>query len=133
MAESKTLAFLRIAMADLRERGGTITFTAAQLQNLLKGIELEHVCCPTLLRIGLGDQLEALERICAESLAGKHAGETILDPGADHHFTKADSHMVRAGFEYGERDADSGERHLIHAAARLLMAAACVDAEDEHG
>lgn len=84
---------------------------------------------PTLHAIGLGTQLKALERICAQSLAGKHAGESIHDPGADHHFTKADSHMVRAGFGYGERDTDSGERHLVHAAARLLMAAACVDAD----
>lgn len=88
---------------------------------------------PTLHAIGLGPQLEALERICAQSQAGKHAGESILTPGSDHHFTKADSHMVRAGFGYGERDADSGERHLIHAAARLLMAAACVDAEKGEG
>lgn len=88
---------------------------------------------PTLHAIGLGTQLKALERICAQSQAGKHAGESIHDPGADHHFTKADSHMVRAGFEYGERDTDSGERHLVHAAARLLMAAACVDAEESEG
>lgn len=86
---------------------------------------------PTLHAIGLGPQLDALERICAEALAGKHAGESILDPGADHHFTKADGHMVQAGPRYGERDTESGERNLIHAAARLLMAAACVDAEED--
>lgn len=88
---------------------------------------------PTLHAIGLGSQLDALERICAQSQAGKHAGESILDPGADHHFTKADGHMVRAGFGYGERDQESGESHLIHAAARLLMAAACVEEEEGAG
>lgn len=88
---------------------------------------------PTLHTIGLGTQLDALERICAQSLAGKHAGESILTPGADYHFSKADSHMIRSEAVLGTRDADSGERHLVHAAARLLMAAACVDAEDEHG
>lgn len=86
---------------------------------------------PTLHAIGLGPQLDALERICAQSQAGKHAGQSILTPGSDHHYTKADSHMVSAIIELGERDDDSGERHLIHAAARLLMAAACVDAEEK--
>jgi hypothetical protein len=82
---------------------------------------------PTLHSLGLGPQLSAIERICAESAAGKHAGEPVTAPGVDHHFGKADSHMVRAGFGYSATDHESGELHLIHAAARLLMAAACVE------
>jgi hypothetical protein len=86
---------------------------------------------PTLHRLGLGPQLDAVERICAASAAGKHKGETIAQHGPDHHFGKADSHMVRSGFGYAGRDAESGELHLIHAAARLLMAAACATKETE--
>lgn len=84
---------------------------------------------PTIHAIGLGPQLDAIERICAESAAGKHAGEPVTAKGVDHHFGKADSHMVRAGYGYAERD-ESGELHLIHAAARLLMAAACAEANE---
>jgi hypothetical protein len=85
-----------------------------------------HDKYPTLHAIGLGPQLDAIERICAESQSGKHAGVHPLSKGVDHHFGKADSHLVRAGYGYAERD-ESGELHLIHAAARLLMAAACVE------
>jgi hypothetical protein len=84
---------------------------------------------PTLHALGLGPQLDAIERICAASQAGKHAGRPITDRGVDHHFGKADSHMVRAGFGYSATDHESGELHLIHAAARLLMASACVEIE----
>ena len=84
-----------------------------------------QVATPTLLAIGLGAQLAELERICAESQRGKHSGESILTPGHRYHVTKAFAH-ARAAYP---RDADSGARHLIHAAARLLMAAACADAE----
>lgn len=85
----------------------------------------EHHDYPTLHAIGLGSQLAELERICAESAKGKHAGETILGPGHDHHVLKAAQHMARHGA--GRRDIDTNARHLIHAAARLLMAAACLD------
>ncbi len=77
---------------------------------------------PTLHAIGLGDQLDAIERIAALGQAGKYAGEAVAKKSADHHFNKADSHMVRAGSHYQERDDETGERHLLHAALRLLMA-----------
>ena len=80
---------------------------------------------PTLHALGLGPQLAELERICAESQRGKYAGESVLAPGAAHHFTKA----LRSHLSHPGRDDDSGARHLIHAAARLLMAAACADHE----
>jgi hypothetical protein len=82
---------------------------------------------PTLHAIGLGPQLAELERICAESAAGKHAGASVILAGSGYHWDKAIAHMHRAYL--GARDADSGARHLIHAAARLLMTAACIDKE----
>lgn len=84
---------------------------------------------PTLHAIGLGPQLDAMERICADSAAGKHAGEPVMSKGIGHHFRKAGSHMARSGYWQDDRD-ESGEFHLIHAAARLLMAAACAEASE---
>lgn len=86
---------------------------------------------PTLHAIGLGPQLAELERICAESQRGKHAGRSILELGPEGHMHKALSHFAGniVTREIITRDNDSGARHLIHAAARLLMAAACADAE----
>ena len=86
---------------------------------------------PTLHTIGLGPQLADLERICAQSQAGKHVGESIHDPGVVHHLEKAANHLGSSGVYPSERDPDSGALHLVHAAARLLMAAACVDREGE--
>ncbi len=84
----------------------------------------EGVAYPTLEAIGLAPQLAELERICAESRVGKHKGGTILERGEDHHYDKAVSHINR--WVVGQPlDPDSGANHLIHAAARLLMAAHC--------
>lgn len=97
----------------------------------LEPLTAEHlapVALPTLHAIGLGSQLAELERICAESAAGKHAGESILDPGSEHHWVKALQHLQQPGGG-GLRDPETNARHLIHAAARLLMAAACLDSE----
>lgn len=79
----------------------------------------------TLHAIGLRDQLEAMERIAAKGQQGKYAGKSILEKTADYHFTKADSHQCRAGSHYQERDEETGEPHLDHAALRLLMASHC--------
>lgn len=81
---------------------------------------------PTLLAIGLGPQLAELERVCALSARGKHAGESIYEPGKRHHEAKALNHLSRGR----KHDLDTGARHYILAAARLLMAAACCDRED---
>lgn len=81
---------------------------------------------PTLEAIGLGRQLAEMERICAMSAAGKHAGECILEDGSRHHLTKAMRHHY-AG-THGDRDEESHALHLVHAAVRLLMAAACLEA-----
>lgn len=84
---------------------------------------------PTLHAIGLGDQLEAMERVVLHGQQGKHGGLVPVDRTADYHYAKADGHMVQAGPRYGERDVhDTGERHLVLAAIRLLMADACVEA-----
>lgn len=83
---------------------------------------------PTLHAIGLGPQLAELERICAESARGKHAGESVLDLGVEQHTAKALGHLV-FGDTWTTRDATTHARHLVHAAARLLMASACADAE----
>jgi hypothetical protein len=80
---------------------------------------------PTLQAIGLGPQLAELERICAESAKGKHKGGGIFERGVCYHWDKAESHIKQAYLEH--RDPESGAYHFIHAAARLLMAAACQD------
>lgn len=85
---------------------------------------------PTLHAIGLGPQLAELERICAASAASKHAGESIRDPGAEHHWLKAAGHLTHDG-TLDSRDPETNARHIIHAAARLLMAAACFDASEQ--
>jgi len=77
---------------------------------------------PTLHAIGLGPQLAELERICAEARAGKHKGKSILAIPAEVHVDKAGTHVD--SWLTAVRDPDSGANHLIHAAARLLMAAA---------
>ena len=84
---------------------------------------------PTLHAIGLGPQLLELERICAESAKGKHAGTSIRDRSVEYHIDKAEHHVEQWDFSRGAPDAETGASHLIHAAARLLMAAACADAE----
>jgi hypothetical protein len=52
----------------------------------------------------------------------------VTGSGYVHHVGKAYRHASYYGAN-NTRDADTGARHLIHAAARLLMAAACADAE----
>ena len=59
---------------------------------------------PTLHALGLGPQLDAMERICAQGAAGKYEGESLITRSADHHFSKADSHMVLAGYGYMAKD-----------------------------
>lgn len=82
---------------------------------------------PTLHAIGLGPQLEAMERVALLGQRGKHRGQLPVEKSADYHFTKADGHMCQSGPEYGAEDEDdTGERHLVLAALRLLMADACV-------
>jgi hypothetical protein len=80
---------------------------------------------PTLERIGLLPQLHAMERICAAAAAGKHAGESFKSLGVVHHLAKVGSHLAQSGTLGTVRDEESGELHLVHAAIRLLMAAAC--------
>jgi hypothetical protein len=77
---------------------------------------------PTLHAIGLGPQLAELERICAEAKAGKHANGDLASIPAEVHVDKAGSHIDRWLTEV--RDQETGASHLIHSAARLLMAAA---------
>jgi hypothetical protein len=81
---------------------------------------------PTLHALGLGPQLDELERICAESAAGKHAGEPVASRGAKHHCRKAFGHLWLAAVTVV--DTETGALHLIHVAARSLMAAHCVEA-----
>jgi len=77
---------------------------------------------PILHAIGLGPQLAELERICAEAKAGKHANGDLASIPAEVHVDKAGSHIDR--WLMVGHDAETGASHLIHAAARLLMAAA---------
>ncbi len=77
----------------------------------------------------LGPQLDAMERIVARGRAGKHAADDLLAHGSEWHFNKADSHQIRAGTHYTERDHETGEPHLLHSAIRLMMADACARSE----
>ncbi len=80
----------------------------------------------------LGPQLDAMERVLALGRAGKYSNDTVTEHGPDHHFAKADSHQARFGAHYADRDHESGERHIIHSALRLLMTDACVQADERH-
>lgn len=81
---------------------------------------------PTLHKIGLGPQLEALERVAARGQVGKYAGRKITEKTADFHFQKGDGHLVQAGRDLNALDEyDTNEPHLILAALRFLFAAHC--------
>lgn len=86
---------------------------------------------PTLHSLGLGPELESIERILAKGRAGKHASDDLLSHGADFHFAKADSHLVRSGSHYTALDDETAEPHLMHAVTRLLMTQACARTEAE--
>lgn len=77
----------------------------------------------------LGPQLHEMERIVAVGRAGKYVQDTLTDHGADHHFAKADSHLVRSGVHYTAHDEDTGSRHILLASLRLMMADACTQME----
>ncbi|HSC88533.1 MAG TPA: hypothetical protein VLC09_14725 [Polyangiaceae bacterium] len=90
---------------------------------------------PLLDRL-LGAELDALERILTRGERGKYAGRAFTDWDADHHFTKADGHIVRSGALYAARDEGpdgTGELHVHNAILRLLMVAGCVRHEEEAG
>jgi hypothetical protein len=80
---------------------------------------------PTLLALGLGPQLEAMENICALGQMGKYAGQP-LNRDVLLQLEASDRHGDFAGENIHSRDAESGERHLLHAALRLLMADASI-------
>lgn len=78
----------------------------------------------------LGPQLAEMERIVTVGRAGKYIQDTLTDHGADHHFGKADSHLVRSGSHYTGQDEDTGSRHILLASLRLMMADACAQMEE---
>ena len=76
-------------------------------------------------------QLDAMARVLEHGQSGKHSANDFLSRGAGWHFAKAEGHMIKCGSHYLEiDDCDTGERHLILAALRLLMADACVASEE---
>jgi hypothetical protein len=75
---------------------------------------------PNLHAIGLGAQLDALERIVSQGVV------EVRHLDADFHFHEADTAMCAAGPMYEGRDEASGELKLHHAALQLLFAASCV-------
>ena len=84
----------------------------------------------TIRAVGLAHEFATLASLF-EGGAGKHTGKALSDVTAEHHFTRADSHLVRAGYALDVADGESGELHLVHAAARLLAAAHCIRLDRE--
>ena len=84
---------------------------------------------PTLHGLGLGPALDEIERVCAIGAVGKYAVKKIDGRWAKH-LWHAECHIDNLepprSLSFGPHhiDHETGERHLAHAAARLLMALA---------
>jgi hypothetical protein len=76
---------------------------------------------PTLEAIGLGDALDAVERVCAWAQRGKHLGTKWSRQTVDHQATKLCGHLCRGLYGKETADEDTGEHPFAHVAARALM------------
>lgn len=75
---------------------------------------------PTLLAIGLGDALDAIERVTAWAQRGKHPGPKWAGQTVAHQAAKLVGHLGR-GLAGEQADEDTGEHPYAHVAARSLM------------
>lgn len=75
---------------------------------------------PTLLAIGLGDALDAVERVAAWAQRGKHPGPVWASQTTEHQTGKLLGHIARA-MKGETRDEETGEPPYAHVAARALM------------
>lgn len=75
---------------------------------------------PTLEAIGLGDALDAVERVTAWAQRGKHPGPKWATQTEWHQQAKLLGHLA-AGMKGTAVDEDTGEHPFAHVAARALM------------
>ncbi len=75
---------------------------------------------PTLVSIGLGESIDAIERVCSWAQAGKHRGEKWSTQSAEHQVGKLLGHLA-AGMKGQTVDEETGEHPYAHVAARCLM------------
>lgn len=75
---------------------------------------------PTLLSIGLGDALDAIERVAAWAQQGKHPGPKWASQTVAHQASKLVGHLGR-GLAGELADEDTGEHPFAHVGARALM------------
>jgi len=75
---------------------------------------------PMLLSIGLGDALDAVERVVVWAQKGKHRGKKWETQSVEHQTGKLLRHLGSGTL--GElSDEDTGEHPFAHVAARALM------------
>lgn len=75
---------------------------------------------PTLLAIGLGDALDAVERVTAWAQTGKHPGQKWATQTVEHQAGKLVRHLG-SGLVGETVDEDTGEHPFAHVVARALM------------
>jgi hypothetical protein len=73
------------------------------------------------LRMVLGSQLDAMERVLAIGATGKYAGKSIYATTWTEQVDAFNRHLDGYTDVFGA-DTETGEAHIIHAALRLLMA-----------
>lgn len=72
-------------------------------------------------------ELDQMEHVLQQGRDGKYRDDDFISRGTDHHFGKADSHMVRMGAYYNEVDDETGVPHGLLAILRLLMCLRCAE------
>lgn len=75
---------------------------------------------PTLAAIGLGDALDAMERVTTWAQQGKHRGKKWETQTKDHQIGKLLGHLA-AGMKGEQVDEETGEHPYAHTAVRALM------------
>lgn len=85
---------------------------------------------PTLVAIGLGDALDAVERVTAWAQQGKHPGPKWASQTTEHQVAKLLGHLSRA-MKGETADEDTGEHPYAHVAARALMLLGLIQRKQE--
>lgn len=84
------------------------------------GPEHEPPRFPTTVGIGLGEALDAVERVTTWAQQGKHQGAKWSTQTEEHQVGKMLGHLAR-GMKGETVDEDTGEHPYAHVAARALM------------
>jgi hypothetical protein len=83
---------------------------------------------PTLTSLGLGPQLDALERLAIKGRQ-THPSDDWRARGIAEHLSHAEAHAMNAHGNERPFDTVTGEHESLHSALRSLMAAACFNEE----